>query len=48
MEKKFYEIPQVESYQMDVEAGYSTSPGSEEDKTGGFDGEWVPLGGGGN
>lgn len=43
MEKKFYEIPQVESYQMDVEAGYSTS-----DKTGEFDGEWVTIGGGGN
>lgn len=36
MEKKFYEIPQVESYQMDVEAGYTSS--TEE-----FDGPWVSI-----
>lgn len=41
MEKKFYEIPLVESYQISVEAGYSATTGGG--KTDPFDGEWIPI-----
>lgn len=44
MEKKFYEIPLVESYQMSVEAGYSGTTGSDSGSDP-FDGEFVPIGG---
>ena len=42
MEKKFYENPSVDFYQMAVEEGYITT---RDDNTGSFDGEWVPIGG---